>query len=68
MVFKDLLYPVGDKQISIAGAVVVAVRRPHQFFAIGREHWKCVKIAFGGHLFKTGTIEVDQKEVKIISL
>lgn len=60
------VYPISYKQVCIVRSVVVAVRRPYQFFAIGRKHGESIKVTFGCNLFEAATIEVNQEKMKIV--
>src|ERR1044071_3765440 len=60
----SLLYPISNKNICIMTASVVAVAAPHNFFSIGREHGKCIKLIAVRDLFKTAAIAIDHVEIK----
>ncbi len=61
------IHPVGDEQVRVACATIVAVARPDDLLAIGREHGEGVEDALRGDLRQARSIEIDHVELEVVA-
>src|SRR5216683_4745973 len=60
-----LLHPFRNKDIGLVRLFAIAVRRPHQLFAIGGKHWKRIEVGVVRDPFLVSTVSIDDIKIEI---
>src|ERR1051325_6214939 len=60
-----MLHPISDEDVRLALHFAVAVRGPHELFAVGREHGERIKLRVRRDLLEAAPIGVHEVQIKI---
>src|SRR6267378_1148304 len=64
----ELLHPVRNEDIGLVRLFTIAVRRPHQLFAIGGEHGERIEVGIKSNPLLMGAVCIDDIEIEIAAV